>query len=777
MLELHPGLRLLDRYELNSRLGGGRYGEVWLATDQRAGSPVALKFLAAALAEQPAARERFAAEWRALRPLNHPHIVRVFEYHDTPRPFYGMEYVDGSDLSAFADRPPGEWLRSIASVAAALVYAHNRHLVHGDLSARNVLIDSAGRTVLTDFGSGADAATPAGLSPERRAGAPPSPADDIYALGVLVFELWHGSSPEEAGPRWPGRDDFDVAGLRDLTESMLGAADDRPEAEAVVDALGSLGVSAGLLPRGPSRERAVRPVAGRPVREETEEIVSARRRTTPAPAPVRRSRSHGVPLPLVAAALVLLLAAAVWVVAFLPDQVEERQREAVAPAEATADSAAAETETAAQAGEEETVQFSENRVDESLRDEAVQAKNRADRALGELLTKLEVLELRGVERWGGDDYAAARQAYATGDEAYLAKNYDRAETLYREASVALDTLIARVDEVFDRALAAGRAALEAADVTTAARQFELALAIKPGDAAAELGLNRANTLLEVIDLTDEAEARERDGDLGAAEEAYVAATELDPYYERAAEGLARVRAAIARGRFEQQMSAGFRALDDGDYAAARRAFENARRMRPSSSEPGDGLLQVEQAVKLGEIDRLTQEAARQEAAEDWQAALETYGEILEQDANLVFAREGQSRTRKRLSLDRRLEAWIASPDELSDPGTLRSASTLLTELAKMDAGPRLESQRRELARLLKRAATPLPVEFVSDGETQVTVFRVGRLGTFEQRELELRPGTYTVMGSRLGYRDVRFDFRVAPEIDIEPIVVRCEEPI
>ncbi len=776
MLELHPGLRLLDRYELSSRLGGGRYGDVWLASDRRAGSPVALKFLAAARAGQPAARERFAAEWRRIRALNHPHIVRVFEYHDEPTPFYGMEYVDGSDLSAFADRPAGEWLRAIASVAAALVYAHNRHLPHGDLSARNVLIDSGGRAVLTDFGGGGDTGTPANLSPERRAGAPSSAADDIYALGVLIFELWHGRAIDEPGPRWPQRDDFEVAGVRDLAEAMLGEAEQRPAAEAVVDALGSLGISAGLLPRAASRERAVRPAAVRPLPEESAEIVTPRRRAPPAVGPAERPRRGGVPLPLVAGALILLLAAAVWVVAFLPERIEDRRR-AAESAPAAAVEVAPEPPAPAGPGEEEAVEFSENRVDDSLRDEAVQAKNRADRALGELLTKLEVLELRGVEQWGGDDYAAARDDYAAGDEAYLARNYARAETLYRQASAALDTLIGRVDEVFGRAMARGQSALAAADVTTAARQFELALAIKPGDADAELGLERANTLLEVIDLTDRGEARERDGDLGAAEEAYRAAAELDPYYQRAADGLSRVRAAIERGRFEERMTAGFQALADADYAAARRAFETARRMRPSSSEPRDGLLQVEQAVKLGTIDRLTQQAERQEAAEDWQAALETYGEILKQDANLVFAREGQSRARQRLSLDRRLEGWIASPDELSDPGTLRSASTLLTELAKMDAGPRLERQRRQLARLLKRAATPLAVEFVSDGETEVTVFRVGRLGSFERRELELRPGTYTVLGSRLGYRDVRFDFRVAPEIDIEPVVVRCEEPI
>jgi len=486
-----------------------------------------------------------------------------------------------------------------------------------------------------------------------------------------------------------------------------------------------------------------------------------------------------VPATVVGAALAVLLAAAIWVVAFLPERIEER-RAGGEQEPASLDSAQATTESqddGENEGEEEAVRFSENLVDDAARDEVVQARNRADRALGELLTKLEVLELRGVERWGGQDYAAARAAYEQGDEAYLAKDYRRAETLYREASAGLDGLIARVDSEFERALAAGEAALEAEDVTTARRQFELALAITPDNEAAGRGLARAETLLEVIDLTDEAEAFERRGELTAAAERFRAATELDPYYDRAAAGLARVRAALERRRFEERMTAGFEALQAERFDAARQAFEAARALRPSSQEPGDGLLQVEQAVRLRTIERLTNEAEREEAAEDWQAALATWGEILEQDANLDFAREGRVRARRRLALDRQLEGWIANPDPLSEPATLRRASTVLTELVKMDGGPRLESQRRELARLLKRAATPLEVQFVSDGQTEVTVFRVGRLGTFERRELELRPGSYTVMGSRVGYRDVRIDFRVAPEIELEPIVVRCEEPI
>ena len=92
-------------------------------------------------------------------------------------------------------------------------------------------------------------------------------------------------------------------------------------------------------------------------------------------------------------------------------------------------------------------------------------------------------------------------------------------------------------------------------------------------------------------------------------------------------------------------------------------------------------------------------------------------------------------------------------------------------------GPRLAAQRDELSRLLKRAATPLTVPLVSDNVTNVTIYKIGRLGNFMRKEVRLRPGTYVAVGSRPGFRDVRREFRVAPEIEIEPVVVQCEEQI
>jgi hypothetical protein len=109
---------------------------------------------------------------------------------------------------------------------------------------------------------------------------------------------------------------------------------------------------------------------------------------------------------------------------------------------------------------------------------------------------------------------------------------------------------------------------------------------------------------------------------------------------------------------------------------------------------------------------------------------------------------------------------------------MQEATKLIIDVTTMESvGPRLAEQRDELSRLLKRAATPVPVELVSDNVTTVSIYKVGALGAFTTRRLELRPGTYVAVGARPGYRDVRLEFRVAPEIDMEPVVVRCEEPI
>ena len=92
-------------------------------------------------------------------------------------------------------------------------------------------------------------------------------------------------------------------------------------------------------------------------------------------------------------------------------------------------------------------------------------------------------------------------------------------------------------------------------------------------------------------------------------------------------------------------------------------------------------------------------------------------------------------------------------------------------------GPRHRVQVASLRRALEEVRTSIPIVLESDGKTEVVVHKVGRLGAFERKNLELRPGTYTVIGKRSGYRDVRRQLVVEPKGPPPPLVVRCEEEI
>ena len=790
MRRFSAGDRLADRYTLSELLGEGSVADVWLAEDVAASYQVALKVFREQNERSIATAENFRSEWQTLRALNHPHIVRAFDYSDTQPPFFAQYFVDGIALSAVGREDWRVVVRPLLLICRAISYLHQREVFHGDITAANILFDRGGAPFLIDFGSacrgdfsvGCSSGTPAAMSPERLAGAPPSRADDVYALGVLLGEIISGSSGEGALDVIDGRDDVPSA-VAVLLRSMVGAAAGRPSAAVVETEFGAIGIQPGPLPAAVIRDYtrgSSRPGAGESTATaEIEAVVpSSMKRTIPPPAAdVARERKSGMSRGLVAMALTALLAIVAWVVIFLPGHVAT-----------TADGRAARTAgpsgvaDATQESEseliEEQIEFSEGSYDDSGRTDAVRLKNATDRTLGELLTKQEVLEARAVKRWAAARYEDALARYNEADRYYLANDYEPARVAYRETIDVFDALLSEVDDQFFATRDRAQKALLAGNSREAEKLFELALAITANDIDALAGLERARNLDDVLMLTDAALDAEAGGDFDVALTGFEKALQLDGDWEPAATGRERVAGLITEFNFRSLMTAGFDALNAGRLGEAGRAFREARTVMPESSEPLDGLQQVDQASKLGSINRLTAEAKRTESAEEWDRAVKIYQQILEQDKNVLIAQEGLKHARSRVALDKQLVNYIANPDSLSEAPTLNAAAGLLTRLAKISPqGPRLTEQKGQLAQLLKRAVNPIEVQLISDALTDVALYKVGKLGRFESTALELRPGTYTVVGSRPGYKDVRLQFRVAPEIELAPVVVRCEEPI
>jgi tetratricopeptide (TPR) repeat protein len=167
-----------------------------------------------------------------------------------------------------------------------------------------------------------------------------------------------------------------------------------------------------------------------------------------------------------------------------------------------------------------------------------------------------------------------------------------------------------------------------------------------------------------------------------------------------------------------------------------------------------------------------------EEQEDWRAALAEYEAALAVDPHVAFALEGKDRTAGRASLSDGLEFHARNAPRLSTEGVAREAEALLERARGVEApGPRLRAQVAALEKALADARTPVAVVIESDGLTEVSVTRVGRLGTLKRRALELRPGEYTATGTRRGYRDVRRRFTVSPGGAPPSVVVRCEEAL
>lgn len=779
--ELRSGAELSDRYRLQRRLGRGGEAETWLASDRMTGAAVALK-----IQNVPDAnRGMLHREWQTSIRLIHPHIARAFEFHDDAAgAFYSLQYIEGPGAGVLAGAAPSAVLPVIAAIADALRYAHGKGIVHRDVKADNVLLDANGAPYLIDFGVAAAAGqaaaggSPIAASPEQLDGAPAATADDVFALGGLAYELLTGRAPysgsdlaeairtEVPPPVAAANGEPIPEAVTAIVAAMLAKdAAARPSAADVVDALSAAGFRPGVAPAelvARPADRGVETVESRAASPRKAATIS----TTPSAPPERRG---GIQPLAVYGSLAVLLLLLLGVVFYLPNRVAD------APLEESGEASAVQTEQEPVATPETP---DESEAAPPSRDVRVEARQATEVVLGRLLSMMQTLEARAVQRWGGLRYSQGKAAYETGDQAFLDRDYELAAAEYEKAIGLLEPLLDEVNAVFADTLSTGIAALAEGDSTAALEAFDLAVAISPSDREAQEGLTRARNLDQVLSLVAAGERYEANLEFDLALEAFDRAKAIDPLWQEASDGIARVRAAAIQMEFDTRMSEGLAALAVEDYATARAAFSRAEALRPGSSEPRDGLLQVDQGVRLGRIRSLEQEAATIASSERWEDAASTYEAILELDPDLAFAQQGLAHANRMANIHKQFDRYIAAPDSLSAPATMQRATNLIVSVTRLPVvGPRLEGQRDELSRLLKRAATPLTVELVSDNVTEVSIHKVGQLGSFSSRQLELRPGTYVAVGSRPGYRDVRVEFRVAPEVEMQPVVVRSEEPI
>ncbi len=213
--------KTLGKYQIVARLGRGGMAEVYTAYQANLDRHVAVKVIRTTSADDPQYLARFEREARSAAALRHPNIVQVYDYDVDPesgQPYMVMELVEGASLAEYLEQRVGsgtplglaETARIIGEVGAALAYAHQRGVIHRDVKPSNVMRENSGRLILTDFGlakvitspglttSGANLGTPAYMAPEQVTGQPADARADLYALGVILYQLLTGQLPHQA---------------------------------------------------------------------------------------------------------------------------------------------------------------------------------------------------------------------------------------------------------------------------------------------------------------------------------------------------------------------------------------------------------------------------------------------------------------------------------------------------------------------------------------------------------------------------------------------------
>ena len=242
-----PGTLLAGRYRIVGLLGRGGMGEVYRAEDLKLGEPVALKFLPAELTLDGAALARFHREVRVARQIAHRNVCRVFDIGEAGGlHFLSMEYIDGEDLSGLLKRigrlPRDKAVELARQICAGLGAAHEVGVLHRDMKPANVMIDGEGRAKITDFGlaqvagelkeQAEFAGTPAYMAPEQLEAGEVSVKTDLYALGLVLYEMCTGQRAFAEEDDWrqlmargghgtPSRPSSHVEGLDPVVEAVI----------------------------------------------------------------------------------------------------------------------------------------------------------------------------------------------------------------------------------------------------------------------------------------------------------------------------------------------------------------------------------------------------------------------------------------------------------------------------------------------------------------------------------------------------------------------------
>lgn len=422
--------------------------------------------------------------------------------------------------------------------------------------------------------------------------------------------------------------------------------------------------------------------------------------------------------------------------------------------------------------------------------EKTRYRQQSQSLLASILALRDKLLEQSVTRWADAQFSNALTLIETGDNLYSFGDYKQSLDSYQQALAELEQLEPLATDIFEQALERGNAAIkraDPADIPLALEAASLALSISPEDSRAQRLNQRSEKFTALVEALSQGDSQLSQQLYKQAAIHYQKALEIEPNHKRAQTSFDQIQRAIKNRNFVAFMSDGYTALDNNNFELALDSFNQAKAIYSSdpSSENLQNIRTVEQAIaQLNNrrsqlyVQQQMTTAAQQETQEQWQQAQSTYQQLLTTDSTLVEAKAKLVRVKIRAQLDQQIISVLNDPLTLADKNLYSAAQRVLLDARGINnPGPKLQKQIVQLQGVIKRSQIPVEINLLSDNQTQVTIYRVGKLGTFQQISVQLVPGRYIVVGSRKGYRDVRIELTVEGVNPVPAVPIICTEKI
>ena len=394
----------------------------------------------------------------------------------------------------------------------------------------------------------------------------------------------------------------------------------------------------------------------------------------------------------------------------------------------------------------------------------------------------DLLKSKSIEKWNAEKFNIALENISIGDDLYREGEYLRSIKQYREALDQLNNLQEEAANIIESTIISANNNIEKLDSELTVEQtinsINLAFDIDKNNESIRLLKERSLKLPDLFNKVMQSNQLISEQKYEDAFSVLSEAIMLDPYRKKTKTSMENLNKQIKEKTFIEFMSEGFEAMDQNNFSSARKVFNEALKTYPERPDVYDALNQLESRESSFQIKERIKNAEANENLENWSEAKKEYEALLESDNSLVSLKARLINVRIRAELDEQLENLINNPLTLRSDELYQKAKKLLkTAQGINQRGAKLEKQIENVSKIIVQARNPIPVNFFSDNKTKVTIFKVGSLGLFQKRTIELVPGKYVALGQRIGFRDVRLDFAIEPNEVDKNISIMCVESI